>query len=97
MVKHVFEEACHFSDSLKVEFPFIQVGNLDSTTVLKCTVSSLNFPIASGGRASITGHLQAKMHKNALLAKFQSGCVTDYFRKRELSKPEYDLAVYDGI
>jgi hypothetical protein len=45
---------------------------------------------------SITEHLQAKMHKNALLAKSQLGYMANYFRKLEPSKVEYDMAVYEG-
>jgi hypothetical protein len=70
--------------------------NLEYTTALKCTVSTSIFSITSGGRNSISDHLQAKKRKNALPAKSQSGCMTNYFRKLELSKTEYDLAVYEG-
>jgi hypothetical protein len=41
-------------------------------------------------------HLRAKVHKNSLLAKSQLGYMTNYFRKLEPSKTEYDLAVYEG-
>jgi hypothetical protein len=60
---------CSFCDSLKAEFPFIQQVNLEDTAVVKCTLRSSIFSIASGGTALITDHLQAKKHNNALLAK----------------------------
>jgi hypothetical protein len=80
---------CNFSDSLKVEFPFIQVGNLNDTTVVKCTVCSSIFSIMSGGRASITDYLQVKKQKNALLAKYLSRCMANRFHKLERSKAAY--------
>jgi hypothetical protein len=54
------------------------------------------FSLVSGGMTSVTSHLQAKQHKNALLAKFQAGCMANYsyFRELEPSKAEHDLAVY---
>jgi hypothetical protein len=64
---------CNFSDSLKVEFPFIQLGNLDDSAVVKCTVCGSIFSIVSGGSTSITDHLEAK--NNALLAKYLLGSV----------------------
>jgi hypothetical protein len=82
---------CNVSNSMKVEFPFIQMVNLEDTIVVKCTVCSSIL-----WRTSITDHIQAKKNKNALLAKSQSGCMTNYFRKLEPSKGDYDLTLYEG-
>jgi hypothetical protein len=43
-----------------------------------------------------TDQLQAKKHKNVLLANSHLGCMTNYVCKLELSKAEYNLAVYEG-
>jgi hypothetical protein len=64
--------------------------------VVKYTVCSSMSSIASGGRTSITDHLQAKKQKNPLLAKPHLGCMINYFRKLEPSNAEYDLADYEG-
>jgi hypothetical protein len=81
---------------MKVGFPCMQLVNLEDIAVVKCTVCSSIFFIASFWRTSITDHLQAKEHKNILLAKFQSGSIKNYFCKLEKSKGEQDLAVYEG-
>jgi ribosomal protein S27E len=65
------KQKCNFNDSLIADFPFIQTANLKDTTVVNCNVCSSVFLIASGGRTSITDHLQAKKCKNSLLAKSQ--------------------------
>jgi hypothetical protein len=56
-------------DLMKAEFPFIQRINLEDNTVVKCIVYISNFTMANGGRTSVTDHLQAKKHWNALPAK----------------------------
>jgi hypothetical protein len=81
------KQKCNFDDSLKVEFPFIQLVNF---------VCGLIFSISSGGMTSITDHRQAKKHKNVLLAKSPSGCMTNCFRELTPSKAEYGLAVHEG-
>jgi hypothetical protein len=52
---------------LKAEFPLIHQVNLEDISVVKCTVRSSMFSIASGGRNSVTDHLEAEKHRNALL------------------------------
>jgi hypothetical protein len=74
---------CNLSDLLKVQFSFIHLIDLEDTTVAKFMVCSLIFSIGNGRRTSLPDHPQAKKHKNALLAKSQSGCMTNYFRKLE--------------
>ena len=80
---------------MKLEFPFIDCVS-DDKTVLQCSVCSSTFSIASGGKTAITEHLQAQKHKNAMVAKSLSGSLTNYFRKLDPSKDEYDLAVHEG-
>ena len=63
------KRTCHLCDALKLEFPFYINSVSDDKTVLQCSVCSSTFSIASGERTAITEHLQAKKHKNAVVAK----------------------------
>jgi hypothetical protein len=72
---------CNFGDSFKIKFPLIELLNLQDMTIVKCTVCSLIFSLASGGKISMTDDIQAK---NALVAKSQSrGIFVDW----SLQKP----------
>jgi hypothetical protein len=60
---------------MRAGFQSIQLVYLENITAVKCTVCSSISSIASGGKTSITDHLQSKNQKDSLLAKFQAGCV----------------------
>lgn len=88
---------CHLNENLRKEFPFITIINQRDDSVVKCTMCSVAFSLAVGGRSSITKHVESNKHQNHLTSASTSQKVTDFLPSKLFGEVEKNLAAAEGV
>jgi hypothetical protein len=85
---------CVVSESLTKEFEFLKRGVNEHSAF--CSLFQTSFTVASGGRTSVSEHVETKRHKNAVVTQSSNTKVSTFFMSIIPDKNDMAIALQEG-
>jgi hypothetical protein len=85
---------CVVSESLLKEFEFLKRGVNEHSTF--CSLCQTSFTVASGGRTSVSEHVETKKRKSAVVTRSSNTNVFTFFKSIVPDKNDMATALQEG-